>query len=102
MFGKVKPTAKAPSHERPINTSTIPKKRAIHCETGGRGVAGFGSATVNEAGGINIAAAMDKIMLKPPRKTSATKTSLTRVGSMSRYSAMPPHTPAIILFVLDR
>src|SRR5580700_5121075 len=39
---------------------------------------------------------------KPPGTTdSATQISRTIVGSTSKYSAMPPHTPAIFLSVAE-
>jgi hypothetical protein len=37
----------------------------------------------------------------PPANANNTKPRRTRVGSMFRYSAIPPQTPAIILFWLD-
>ena len=32
-----------------------------------------------------------------PQNAAITQATRTRVGSMSKYSAMPPHTPATIL-----
>ena len=32
---------------------------------------------------------------------AAMKATRTKIGSMSKYSAMPPHTPAMRLFVSD-
>lgn len=39
--------------------------------------------------------------LPQPRKVKITNMILTIVGSHPRYSAIPPHTPEIILSVLD-
>src|SRR5437870_9210153 len=38
----------------------------------------------------------------PPKNPRTTKTTLTKVGSTARYSAIPPHTPAMTRLVLLR
>jgi hypothetical protein len=39
---------------------------------------------------------------EPPRRRKRIKANLISVGSMLKYSPNPPHTPAMILFVLER
>jgi len=41
-------------------------------------------------------------MLHPPKITDTTAMTLTIVGSMSKYSPIPPHMPQIILSSLLR
>lgn len=51
--------------------------------------------------GIMIAATMYARKPLPPRKLNNIQASRTMVGSILKYSAIPPQTPLIILFTLD-
>lgn len=51
--------------------------------------------------GITIAAIIYAQNPAPPKQVRITQASRTRVGSISKYSAMPPHTPQIIQFTED-
>jgi len=51
--------------------------------------------------GIIIAAMIYAQIHAPPKQVRITHARRTRVGSMSKYSAMPPQTPQSIQFTED-
>lgn len=51
--------------------------------------------------GIMIAAIIYAQIPAPPKQVRITHARRTRVGSISKYSAIPPHTPQSIQFTVD-